>query len=92
MLHLYPLRIKDITETQRDALIAEIFNRDVSVNVHFIPVPAMSFYKNMGYNVADYPTTYDNFSREISLPVFYDLSDEQIQTVVNALCEAISTL
>ena len=90
--HLYPLRIKDITETQRDALIAEIFNRDVSVNVHFIPVPAMSFYKNMGYNVADYPTTYDNFSREISLPVFYDLSDEQIQTVVNALCEAISTL
>src|SRR6218665_3526567 len=80
--HLYPLRIRNITEPQRDAVMQHVFNADVSVNVHFIPVPAMSFYKKMGYNVADYKTTCDNFAREISLPVFYDLSDEQIHTVV----------
>ena len=87
--HLYPLRIKGISEDQRDAIIQEIFNADVSVNVHFIPVPAMSFYKKMGYDVMNYKTTYDNFSREISLPIFYDLSDVQIQTVVDALTKAL---
>lgn len=86
--HLYPLRIRAITEAQRDAIIQEIFNADVSVNVHFIPVPAMSFYKKLGYDVTRYTTTCDNFSREISLPVFYDLSDAQIQTVVNAVIAA----
>ena len=87
--HLYPLRIKNITEQQRDAIMQEIFNADVSVNVHFIPVPATSFYKNLGYNLSDYPSTQDNFIREISLPVFYDLTDEQIQTVVNAVKSAV---
>lgn len=87
--HLYPLRIRNISEQQRDAVIQEIFNADVSVNVHFIPVPAMSFYKNMGYQLSDYPVTYDNFSREISLPVFYDLDDAQIQTVVAAVIAAM---
>lgn len=87
--HLYPLRIKGITEVQRDAIMQEIFNADVSVNVHFIPVPAMSFYKNMGYDVMNYPVTYNNFSREITLPVFYDLTDEQIETVVKAVNSAL---
>ncbi|PBQ34179.1 capsular biosynthesis protein [Sphingobacteriaceae bacterium] len=90
--HLYPLRIKNITEQQRDAIMQEIFNADVSVNVHFIPVPAMSFYKNMGYDLSNYKVTYDNFSREITLPLFYDLSDEQIHTVVNAVVRAVDTV
>lgn len=88
--HLYPLRIKGITEAQRDAIMQEIFNADVSVNVHFIPVPAMSFYRGLGYSLDPYKTTYDNFSREITLPLFYDLSDEQIVTVVKAVLEAVS--
>lgn len=88
--HLYPLRIKGITEAQRDAIMQEIFNADVSVNVHFIPVPAMSFYRDLGYSLDPYKTTYDNFSREITLPLFYDLSDEQIVTVVKAVLEAVS--
>lgn len=87
--HLYPLRIKGITEEQRDKVMQLIFDQDVSVNVHFIPVPAMSFYKNMGYQVKDYPVTYDNFSREISLPVYYDLRDEQVQMVITAVLKAI---
>jgi dTDP-4-amino-4,6-dideoxygalactose transaminase len=88
--HLYPLRIRNISEEQRDIIIQEIFNADVSVNVHFIPVPAMSYYKKLGYNVMDYKTTYDNFSREITLPVYYDLSDDQIHTVVNAVKSAVA--
>lgn len=86
--HLYPLRIKGINEEQRDAIMQKIFNQEVSVNVHFMPVPAMSFYKKMGYNVMNYPVTYDNYSREISLPVYFDLSDEQIETVVHAVVSA----
>lgn len=90
--HLFPLRIKNITEQQRDAIMQEIFNADVSVNVHFIPVPAMSFYKNMGYRLSDYPVTYNNFSREISLPVYYDLLEEQIKTVVSAVISAVDKI
>lgn len=88
--HLYPLRIKGITEQQRDAIMKEIFDCDVSVNVHFIPVPAMTFYKNLGYDLKNYPVTYDNFSREISLPVFYNLTDEQTQTVINAVISSVN--
>ncbi|MES2133263.1 MAG: DegT/DnrJ/EryC1/StrS family aminotransferase [Bacteroidota bacterium] len=88
--HLYPLRVKGITEQQRDAIIKEIFDCDVSVNVHFIPVPMMSFYKKLGYTITDYPVTYDNFSREISLPVYYDLTPEQVQTVIKAIISSIN--
>jgi len=90
--HLYPLRIKGITEQQRDLIIQEIFNADVSVNVHFIPVPATSFYKSMGYDLLNYPVTYNNFSREISLPVFYDLTPEQQNTVINAVKNAVNSI
>lgn len=88
--HLYPLRINGISEEQRDTIIKEIFDLDVSVNVHFIPVPAMSYYRNLGYDMKDYPTTYDNYSREISLPVYYDLSDDNIQTVINAVISSLN--
>lgn len=87
--HLYPLRIKGITEEQRDAIIQGIFDRDVSVNVHFIPVPKMSFYTNLGYSLEDYPVAKDNFIREISLPVFVDLTQEQMETVVGAVVAAV---
>jgi dTDP-4-amino-4,6-dideoxygalactose transaminase len=88
--HLYPLRIHNITEGQRDAIMKEVFDQDVSVNVHFIPVPAMSYYKNLGYSLKNYPVTYDNFSREISLPVFYDMTEEQMKTVINAVISSVN--
>jgi dTDP-4-amino-4,6-dideoxygalactose transaminase len=88
--HLYPLRIKGITEQQRDAIMKEIFDCDVSVNVHFIPVPSTTFYKNLGYDMANYPVTYDNFSREISLPVYYDLTMEQVQIVISAIIKSVN--
>jgi dTDP-4-amino-4,6-dideoxygalactose transaminase len=87
--HLYALRIKGITEAQRDAIIKEIFDCDVSVNVHFIPVPMMSFYKQQGYDIKNYPITFDNYSREISLPVFYDLKEEMVQQVIDAVIKSV---
>ncbi len=87
--HLFPLRIKGIDEVKRDAIIQKIFDKDVSVNVHFIPLAMLSFYKNSGYNIKDYPVAYDNYSREISLPIFYDLTDEQIQIVIDAVVKSV---
>ena len=90
--HLFPLRIKNITEVQRDEIIKSIFDEDVSVNVHFIPVPMLSFYANKGYDINNYPVTLDSFKREISLPVFYDLTDEQIDQVLNAVIKSVNSV
>jgi dTDP-4-amino-4,6-dideoxygalactose transaminase len=87
--HAFLLRIKGITEGQRDEIIREIFHREVSVNVHFVPLPMMTYYKNSGYSISDYPVAFDNYSREISLPVYYDLTDEMVKTVVMAVTGAV---
>lgn len=90
--HLYPLRIKGIKEDQRDEIIRKIFGNQVSVNVHFIPVPMLRAYRKLGYKISNYPAARDNFSREISLPVFFDLTDEQVQIVVNAVVRSVEAV
>ncbi len=90
--HLFPLRINGISENYRDAMIRYISEKDVSVNVHFIPVPMMSYYKKLGYDIKDYPVTFNNYSREISLPVFYDLTEVQLKTVCSVVEEAVNTV
>ncbi len=87
--HLYLLRIKDVTEHQRNRIIFEIFERDVSVNVHYQPLPMLSFYKYKGYKMSDYPVAYRNYIREISLPIYYDLSDDDVHTVVEAVVQSV---
>lgn len=87
--HLYLLRIKGITETQRDAIMHEIFEQDVSVNVHFQPLPLLTAYKNLGFKMEDYPETWNKYSNEITLPVYFDLNDEQVKTVINAVNVAV---
>lgn len=87
--HLYALKIKGITESERDDMIQLIAMQGVSVNVHFIPVPMMTFYKNMGYSITHYPNTFNLYSREISLPVFFDLTMEQARTVCEAVQESV---
>ncbi|MAX80978.1 MAG: capsular biosynthesis protein [Crocinitomicaceae bacterium] len=87
--HLYLLRIKDVTEHQRNLIIYEIYEQDVSVNVHYQPLPMLSFYKHRGYNIDDYPQAFKNYTQEISLPIYYDLSDEDIETVVKAVVVAV---
>lgn len=90
--HVYLLRIKDITESQRDEIIRHIFKQEVAVNVHFVPLPLFTCYKDMGYRMVDYPYAYDNYSREISLPVYYDLTDEMLDWVIHAVTEAVNLI
>jgi len=87
--HVYPLRIKNISEQQRDLIIQKIFDKEVSVNVHFQPLPILSFYKNLGYKINNYPVAYNNYSREISLPVFYGITPEQLKIVVKAVIDSV---
>ncbi|MBO4645106.1 MAG: DegT/DnrJ/EryC1/StrS family aminotransferase [Bacteroidales bacterium] len=88
-LHLYLLRINNITENERDAVMERIFAKEVSVNVHYLPLPMLSFYRNSGYQMQNYPVAFDNYSREITLPVYYDLSPEDVNQVVEAVLSAV---
>jgi dTDP-4-amino-4,6-dideoxygalactose transaminase len=87
--HVYLLRINNISEEQRDDIISRIFERQVSVNVHFIPLPMLSHYKAEGFEINDYPTSYKNYSRVISLPVYYSLTDDQVNTVIEAVITSV---
>ena len=87
--HLYQLRIADVNEEQRDAIIQEIFEQDVAVNVHFQPLPLLTAYKNLGYKMEDYPEAWNKYSTEISLPVYFNLTDEQVQEVIAAVNTAV---
>jgi len=83
--HIYPLRIKGISEEQRDLIIEEINKREVAVNVHFVPLPMLKIFKERNYDINDYPVSYDNYSREITLPVYPQLSEEDISTIVDSI-------
>lgn len=87
--HLYLLRIKDITEEQRDAVIQAIFEFDIAVNVHFQPLPLLTAYKNLGYKIADYPIAHYKYQTEISLPIYYDLNNEQVSQVIHAVVSSV---
>lgn len=90
--HLYQLRIADITEAQRDAIMQVIFDQDVSVNVHFLPLPTLTAYKKRGYKMEDYPETWNKYHNEISLPVYFNLTDEQVKIVVEAVVKGVNTI
>ncbi len=90
--HVYLLRVNGVSEEQRDAIIQKIFDKEVSVNVHFQPLPLLSFYKSLGYKITDYPQAFDNYKCEISLPVYYDLTDEQLKTIVKAVKDSVTEI
>lgn len=87
--HLYQLRVAGATEAQRDAIIQEIFEQDVSVNVHFQPIPMLTAYKKRGYKISDFPETYNKYANEISLPVYFTLTDSEVLNVVSAVKAAV---
>ena len=90
--HLYQLRIKGIDELTRDLIIQHINQHKVSVNVHFQPLPLLTFYKNLGYSMDDYPIAYKNYACEISLPVFYDITPVQMKIVIETLVSSVNEL
>ena len=86
--HLYPLRIKNFSESQRDAMIREVSKRGVAVNVHFIPLPMLTLYSDMGYKIEDYPNSFKQYSGEISLPIYPQLSIEEVAYICKSIEEA----
>ncbi|MCC8426373.1 DegT/DnrJ/EryC1/StrS aminotransferase family protein [Mucilaginibacter sp. UR6-11] len=87
--HLFPLRIKNITEQQRDQIIDDIVSKEVVVNVHFVPLPMLTCFKNLGYSIHDFPMSYNQYSREISLPIYPQLSDAKIEFIVSTVINAV---
>jgi dTDP-4-amino-4,6-dideoxygalactose transaminase len=87
--HLYPLRIYNVNEDQRDAIIDAIAATGVAVNVHFQPLPLLSVFKEKGFNINQYPVAYNNYSREISLPVYPQLTTGQCNYIVDAVAAAV---
>ena len=90
--HIYALRIKDFTEEQRDATIAEISKSEVAVNVHFTPLPMLTLFRELGYDMSLYPQAYRNFAHEITLPCYPQLTDEQVQFVIDTVVEAVEKM
>jgi len=90
--HLYPLRIKNISEEQRDEIIQNISKQNVAVNVHFIPMPMFTVFKDAGYDINNYPVSYDLYKNEISLPVYPQLTCEDCSKVAEAVKEAVHSV
>ena len=90
--HVYALRIRGFSEEQRDAMITEISKSQVAVNVHFIPLPMLTLFSQMGYKMEDYPQAYANYAHEITLPCYPMLTDEQVQFVIKTVKEAYAQL
>jgi len=86
--HLYALRIKNISEDNRDEIIKKISENGVSVNVHFIPMPMLTVFKNLGYDIKSFPNAYNNYSREISLPIYPQLNNEQISYICKSVLDS----
>ncbi len=87
--HLYLLRIAGADEARRDAIIDLISARGIGVNVHYIPMAMLTLFKSRGYQMADYPKTYELYSNEITLPLYNGLSDEHIAEVIAAVRDAV---
>jgi len=87
--HLFPLRIRDITEAQRDMIIDDITKMGVTVNVHFIPLPMLTYFKSLGYLITNYPVAYREYAREISLPIYPQLNDAEISYIIRSITIAV---
>lgn len=87
--HLFPLRIKGITEAQRDRMIDELMVRGINVNVHFIPMPMLTYFKSLGYAIANFPNSYKQYAAEISLPIYPQLSDAELHYITDAVIECV---
>ncbi|WP_190808469.1 DegT/DnrJ/EryC1/StrS aminotransferase family protein [Flagellimonas sp. S3867] len=87
--HLYALRVNGISESQRDLIIEEISKTGVAVNVHFQPLPLLSLFKNLGYDISSFPNAFEQYKNEISLPIYPQLNEKELEYVCNSVSEAV---
>ena len=80
--HLYITRVPGITLNQRHEIIVKMAEAGVACNVHYKPLPMMTAYKNLGFDIKDYPNAYKRFENEITLPLHTKLMDEEVEYVI----------
>ena len=80
--HLYITRVPWANESTRNEIIKEMAKRGIACNVHYKPLPMHTAYKNMGFNVKDYPHAYANYENEITLPLHTGLKDDEIDYII----------
>lgn len=90
--HLFALRIAGITEIQRDLMINEITNCGVSVNVHFIPLPMLTYFSDEGFLIENFPKAYECYMCEISLPIYPQLDLLKVDYIVDTVIAAYHTV
>lgn len=83
--HLYLVRFLNYNLEQRNALIEKLAEVGVATNVHYKPLPMHTAYKNLGFDIKDYPNAYKQFENEISLPLHTKLTNEEIAYIVDMI-------
>ena len=87
--HLYITRVPNITEQQRNDIIVKMAEREIACNVHYKPLPMMTAYKTLGFDIKDYPNAYKHYVNEITLPLHTKLSDEDVAYVIENFTEIL---
>ena len=87
--HLYITRVPNITEQQRNDIIVKMAEREIACNVHYKPLPMMTAYKTLGFDIEDYPNAYKHYINEITLPLHTKLSDEDVAYVIENFTEIL---
>lgn len=88
--HLYFVRLLGKDVKFRNEVITEMARREIACNVHYKPLPMMTAYKNLGFDIADYPNAYNQYQNEVTLPLNTCLTDEQVEYVIENFVEIIS--
>lgn len=80
--HLYITRVPGITAEQRNEIIGKMAMQGIACNVHYKPLPMMTAYKNLGFDIVDYPNAYQQYANAITLPLHTKLSDEDVEYII----------
>ena len=83
--HLYIVNIEGASEEDRNEIIVKMAERGIATNVHYKPLPMHTAYKNLGFDIKDYPNAFDNYKSEITLPLHTLLTDEQVDYIIENL-------
>ena len=87
--HLYLARIPGANEEERNEIIIKMAEYEIATNVHYKPLPMFTAYKNLGFDIKDYPNAYAQYANEITLPLHTLLSDEDVEYICRSLKKAI---
>lgn len=90
--HLYLVRLKDKDVDQRNELIVRMAERGIACNVHYKPLPMMTAYKTLGFDIKDYPNAYNQYRNEVSLPLHTRLTDDDVNYVIDNFKEILTEL